>query len=45
MTTDALPWAALVLGTCGAGFRVVSPPELTPLLDDWSQRFAAATGS
>lgn len=42
MTTDALPWAALVLGTCGAEFRVLSPPELVPLLGDWARRFAAA---
>ncbi|MFN8167433.1 MAG: YafY family protein [Candidatus Nanopelagicales bacterium] len=42
MTTDALPWAALVLGTCGAVFDVVAPPALHELVADWAARFADA---
>ena len=45
MTTDALAWAALVLGTCGAEFRVVSPPELDAVLRDWGRRFTQAADS
>lgn len=43
MTTDALAWAALVLGACGADFRVVGPPELHDELRDWGRRFVSAT--
>ena len=42
MTTDALPWAALVLGTCGAEFTVVAPPALHDLVRDWAARFTRA---
>jgi predicted DNA-binding transcriptional regulator YafY len=45
MTTDALPWAALVLGTCGAEFHVVSPAELVTELGDWAARFARAAST
>ena len=42
MRTDSLDWAALALGSVGAEFRVVAPPELVGHLAGWSSRFARA---
>ena len=42
MTTDTLDWVALVVGSVGAEFTVVSPPDLRDLLRDWGERFARA---
>ncbi len=39
---DSLDWAAFALGTLGADFHVVAPPEFAGVLRDWSDRFAAA---
>jgi predicted DNA-binding transcriptional regulator YafY len=44
MRADDLSWPALALGTTGAEFRVVHPPELADLLRDWGGRFARAAG-
>ena len=46
MKADDLGWPAMALGTVGAEFTVVSPPELRQLLGDWGARFGrAAAGS
>lgn len=44
MTVDDLSWPALAVGSLGAEFEVVSPPELLEVLADWSARFARAAG-
>lgn len=43
ITSDSLDWAALALGTIGADFRVLHPPELVDLLRDWAGRFHRAS--
>ncbi|WP_116452990.1 helix-turn-helix transcriptional regulator [Blastococcus litoris] len=45
MEADDLSWPALALGTVGAEFAVLSPPELRDLLGEWSGRFAAAASA
>ena len=40
--TDSLDWAALALGSVGAEFRVVAPPELVEHLAGWAGRFTRA---
>ncbi|MCW2763480.1 MAG: putative transcriptional regulator [Marmoricola sp.] len=42
MEPDDLSWPAMALGTVGAEFTVVSPPELRELLREWGARFALA---
>jgi predicted DNA-binding transcriptional regulator YafY len=42
MEADDLSWPALALGAVGAGFTVVSPPELVELLGEWGGRFTRA---
>ena len=42
MEPDDLSWPAMALGTVGAEFTVVSPPELRELLEDWGARFGRA---
>ena len=42
MTTDSLDWPLMALGTVGAEFRVVSPPELVDRVHDWGGRFSRA---
>jgi predicted DNA-binding transcriptional regulator YafY len=42
MTTDALAWPIMALGSTGADFRVLSPPELLDQVRDWGQRFTLA---
>ncbi len=43
LETDALDWAALVLGATRAEFTVTAPVELRELLGEWSQRFGRAS--
>jgi predicted DNA-binding transcriptional regulator YafY len=43
MTTAALDWPAMVLGSLGAEFEVISPPQLVEHLRDWAARFTRAT--
>ncbi len=43
MTVDNLNWAALALGSVGAEFEVVSPPELLARVREWGTRFVRAT--
>jgi predicted DNA-binding transcriptional regulator YafY len=42
MTTDNLDWPALALGSLGADFDVVEPPELVDHLHAWARRFRKA---
>lgn len=39
MTSDNLDWPILALGTLGAEFDVLSPPELVEQLLEWADRF------
>jgi predicted DNA-binding transcriptional regulator YafY len=43
MTVDNLDWPALALGSVGADFEVIRPPELVEHLRDWGARFTRAT--
>jgi predicted DNA-binding transcriptional regulator YafY len=45
MTADSLDWPIMALGTVGADFQVVAPPELLDRVHDWGQRFSQARGS
>ena len=40
--TDSLDWPMMALGTVGAEFQVVSPPELVDRVRDWGDRFSRA---
>jgi predicted DNA-binding transcriptional regulator YafY len=42
MESDGLDWPATALGVAGAGFTVVSPPELVDHLRELAGRYAAA---
>jgi predicted DNA-binding transcriptional regulator YafY len=42
MRTDSLEWPAMALGTVGAEFTVLGPPEMVDYLRDWSGRFDRA---
>ncbi|MFI9362825.1 helix-turn-helix transcriptional regulator [Kitasatospora sp. NPDC053057] len=42
MTADSLDWPAMALGSLGADFRVIRPPELRELIAEWSARFGRA---
>ncbi|MFJ5230455.1 helix-turn-helix transcriptional regulator [Kitasatospora sp. NPDC088391] len=44
MTSDALEWPAMAVGTLEADFTVVAPPELATLLAAWGERFTRCTG-
>ena len=44
MTADALVWPIMGLGMTGAGFEVISPPELRDQVRDWGHRFSQAAG-
>jgi predicted DNA-binding transcriptional regulator YafY len=44
MTTDSLDWPIMALGTVGADFGVLAPPELIERIRDWGDRFSRATG-
>jgi len=43
MTSENMDWPALALGSIGADFEVVTPPELIERLREWSARFARST--
>ena len=43
MTVDNLDWPALALGSIGAEFDIVRPPELVDHLREWGGRFTRAT--
>jgi predicted DNA-binding transcriptional regulator YafY len=43
MTADSLNWPALALGSVGAEFEVVGPPELAEHIREWGTRFRRAT--
>ncbi|MFC4588368.1 helix-turn-helix transcriptional regulator [Sphaerisporangium corydalis] len=45
MTSDTLDWPAMALGSLGADFEVVHPPELVVHLRDWATRFTRATSA
>lgn len=44
MSTETLDWPAMVLGTIGADFSIVSPPELVDYVREWGRRFTRAAG-
>ncbi|MGW5314990.1 helix-turn-helix transcriptional regulator [Nocardia thailandica] len=43
LTADELHWPLLALGTAGADFRILQPPELVELVSEWGSRFRRAT--
>jgi predicted DNA-binding transcriptional regulator YafY len=43
MTTDQLEWPMMLLGSLGAEFEVISPPELLDQVRDWARRFTRAS--
>jgi len=43
MTSDSLDWPLMTLGSLGAEFTVVSPPELLEHVHEWGHRFGRAT--
>lgn len=43
MTADSLDWPALALGSVGAEFEVLGPPELVEHIREWAARFNRAT--
>jgi predicted DNA-binding transcriptional regulator YafY len=45
MTADSLDWPTMALGAAGAGFQVVSPPELLDRVHDWGRRFSQASAA
>jgi predicted DNA-binding transcriptional regulator YafY len=42
MTADQLEWPMFLLGSLGAEFEVISPPELLDGVRDWARRFGQA---
>lgn len=42
MAVDTLDWPAMALGAIGADFDILTPPEFTDYVRDWSRRFARA---
>ncbi|MGW1740412.1 helix-turn-helix transcriptional regulator [Nocardia sp. NPDC001965] len=42
MTTDSLDWPTMSLGSLGADFRVLQPPELAEHIRAWGERFRRA---
>jgi predicted DNA-binding transcriptional regulator YafY len=42
MTVDQLDWPMLLLGSLGAEFEVITPPELLDRVRDWARRFSQA---
>jgi predicted DNA-binding transcriptional regulator YafY len=45
MTADSLDWPVMALGAVGAGFQVISPPELLDRVHDWGRRFSQASAA
>jgi predicted DNA-binding transcriptional regulator YafY len=44
MTADTFDWPAMALGSLGAEFTVIAPPELAEYLREWGERFGRAAG-
>jgi predicted DNA-binding transcriptional regulator YafY len=44
MRADSLDWPAMLLGSLGADFEVVTPPELLDHVRRWADTFTRATG-
>ena len=44
MTVENLDWPALALGSIGADFEIVQPPELLEKVHEWGGRFSRAKG-
>lgn len=44
MSTDALDWPTMALGSLGADFEIISPVELVEYVREWAVRFNRATG-
>lgn len=42
MEVDSLAWVAMAIGSTGAQFKIVGPPELADLVSDWADRFDRA---
>jgi hypothetical protein len=42
MTTESFEWPILAIGTIGAEFEVLSPPELSAHMCEWIDRFGRA---
>jgi predicted DNA-binding transcriptional regulator YafY len=42
MTVDQLDWPMLLLGSLGAEFEIITPPELLDRVRDWARRFSQA---
>jgi predicted DNA-binding transcriptional regulator YafY len=45
MGVENLDWSALALGTVGAEFEVLAPPELVERIREWGSRFTRASGT
>jgi predicted DNA-binding transcriptional regulator YafY len=45
MTADSLDWPTLALGSVGAEFQVLGPPQLIEQLREWAARFTRATAA
>jgi hypothetical protein len=45
MTVDSLDWPLMALGTVGADFQVIAPPELLDRVRDWGRRFTRCAGA
>jgi predicted DNA-binding transcriptional regulator YafY len=45
MTADNLDWPTLALGSVGAEFEVLRPPELVEHVREWGARFTRSTGA
>jgi predicted DNA-binding transcriptional regulator YafY len=45
MSVENLDWSALALGTVGAEFEVLGPPELVERVREWGSRFTRACGA
>jgi predicted DNA-binding transcriptional regulator YafY len=45
MRADSLDWPAMALGSLGADFTVLSPPELLDHVHRWARTFGRATGA
>jgi predicted DNA-binding transcriptional regulator YafY len=43
MTVDQLDWPMFLLGSLGAEFAVIAPPELLDRVRDWGRRFSQAS--
>jgi predicted DNA-binding transcriptional regulator YafY len=42
MTVSDLSWPTMALGTVGADFEVLQPPEWVDYIRDWATRFGRA---